>query len=140
MGCILNLLLVGVFVDWIFAAGWFQFPILWYWQYPMLLAGVVLSGWGAGMYIAAKWGAGPRDGLMIILSERSGLSIRTIKTFMEITVLTAGYFMGGPVAIGTLIFSVLIGPVIQTSIRLCRQAAFYMYHTPGEKQRITVQI
>jgi uncharacterized membrane protein YczE len=134
VGCILNMYFIGEFMDFIFWLGWVPVPVHWYWQLPLLLIGTILTGFGAGMYIAADWGAGPRDGLVIILSQIFRQSIRKIKTVTEIAVLITGFFMGGPVAVGTLIFSVTIGPIMQFSIRLWKDIAERLY---GVEQKIT---
>lgn len=130
IGCILNMIVVGEFIDIIFMTRWIPVPELWFWQLPLLLLGIMLMGYGAGMYIAADWGAGPRDGLMIILSQMTRRSIRSVKTIMEIIVLTAGWIMGGPVAIGTLIFSLSIGPIMQWSIQSWKQTTQRIYKEP----------
>jgi uncharacterized membrane protein YczE len=129
IGCILNMIVVGEFIDFIFLTGWIPVPELWFWQIALLLLGIVSMGYGAGMYISADWGAGPRDGLMIILSHMTRRSIRNVKTFMEIAVLTAGWIMGGPVAIGTLVFSLSIGPIMQWSIQSWKIISERLYKT-----------
>lgn len=80
------------------------------WAY--LLGSVGLIGLGSGLYIGARLGPGPRDGVMTGLADR-GLSIRMARTLIEGTVLLAGWLMGGAVGIGTVVFAVLIGPLVQ---------------------------
>ena len=80
------------------------------WAY--LLGSVGLMGLGSGLYIGARLGPGPRDGVMTGLAAR-GLSIRMARTLIEGTVLLAGWLMGGAVGIGTVVFAVLIGPLVQ---------------------------
>lgn len=114
-GTILNMFFVGLFID-LFL---FLLPTMekWYYQYVFLALGIVIMGIGAGLYITAKLGPGPRDSLMLVLSGRFKWSVGWIKTVMEITVLIIGWLLGGPVYIGTLITSVLIGPIMQFSIK-----------------------
>jgi uncharacterized membrane protein YczE len=139
IGCIFNMIFVGFFIDWIFLAGWFPTPEELLNRILLFSLGTVLVGFGAGMYIAGSWGAGPRDGLMIVLSERTGLSIRSIKTIMEVAVVGAGWMMGGPVAFGTLVFSLTIGPIMQWSILNCRIWANLLYQTTQRsKQSVTL--
>jgi uncharacterized membrane protein YczE len=76
----------------------------------LLVAGVVLNGVATGMYIGARFGPGPRDGLMTGLAAR-GHSIRVVRTGIEISVLIAGVLLGGTVGIGTLVYAVSIGPL-----------------------------
>ena len=75
-----------------------------------LISGVVLNGVATGLYIGARFGPGPRDGLMTGLAER-GHSIRVVRTGIELSVLIAGALLGGTVGIGTLVYAVSIGPL-----------------------------
>ena len=82
-------------------------------QILMMLAGVVTIGIGSGLYLGADLGAGPRDGLMTGLHDRFGWSIRRSRTLIELSVLIAGYLFGGTIGIGTLVFALGIGPLVQ---------------------------
>ena len=79
-------------------------------QVALLISGVVLNGVATGMYIGARFGPGPRDGLMTGLAAR-GHSIRVVRTGIEFGVLVAGALLGGTVGIGTLVYAVSIGPL-----------------------------
>ena len=81
----------------------------------LLLTGILLLGAGSGLYIGAGLGPGPRDGLMTGISARSGgrLSIRLVRTAIELTALAAGWALGGTVGVGTLLFALSIGPLVQ---------------------------
>jgi uncharacterized membrane protein YczE len=79
-------------------------------QVALLVSGVVLNGVATGMYIGARFGPGPRDGLMTGLAAR-GHSIRMVRTGIELSVLVAGALLGGTVGIGTLVYAVSIGPL-----------------------------
>jgi uncharacterized membrane protein YczE len=76
----------------------------------LLVAGVLLNGVATGLYIGARFGPGPRDGLMTGLAAR-GHSIRVVRTGIELTVLVLGALLGGTVGIGTLVYAVSIGPL-----------------------------
>jgi uncharacterized membrane protein YczE len=65
------------------------------------------------MYIGAGLGPGPRDGLMTGLCKRTGWSIRLVRTGIEITVLAVGWLLGGTVGLGTVLYAVTIGPIVQ---------------------------
>jgi uncharacterized membrane protein YczE len=82
-----------------------------------LLCGTLLCGLATGAYIGAGLGPGPRDGLMVGIAAR-GHSIRAVRTCIELTVLVAGFGLGGTVGIGTLLFAVSIGPIAHVTIPL----------------------
>jgi uncharacterized membrane protein YczE len=81
-----------------------------------LLAGILIIAIGSGLYLAADLGPGPRDGLMTGLHHRFGWSIRRARTSVELTVLVAGYLLGGTVGLGTVLFAFGIGPLVQVSL------------------------
>ena len=115
VGTILNAVLIGVFAD-IFM------PILpKFSAYPLNLAkflvGLVIVAFATGMYISTRFGAGPRDGLVVGTQKRLGLPFWVVRTAYEATVLTIGWLMGGQVREGTLIFAVCIGYLMQLSLR-----------------------
>ncbi|WP_208614594.1 YczE/YyaS/YitT family protein [Streptomyces regalis] len=85
---------------------------------PLLLAGIVLNGVATGLYIAARFGPGPRDGLMTGLHRRTGRSIRLMRTAVEIAVVVTGFALGGTVGVGTLLYAVSIGPLAQLFLRV----------------------
>jgi uncharacterized membrane protein YczE len=84
-----------------------------------MLAGVVLNGVATGAYIGAGLGPGPRDGVMTGFAAR-GYSIRAVRTSMEVTVLVAGWSLGGTVGVGTVAYALGIGPLAQVFIPLLR--------------------
>lgn len=79
----------------------------------LLAAAVLLNALATGMYIGAGFGAGPRDGLMTGIHARTGWPVRVIRTTIEVTVLIIGFLLGGSVGIGTLVYALAIGPLIQ---------------------------
>jgi uncharacterized membrane protein YczE len=79
-------------------------------RWTLLVSGVLLNGMATGLYIGACFGPGPRDGLMTGLAAR-GLSLRAVRTGIELTVLVAGAALGGTVGIGTLVYALAIGPL-----------------------------
>jgi uncharacterized membrane protein YczE len=83
-----------------------------------MAGGVVLCGVATGMYIGARLGPGPRDGLMTGLARRTGRSIRLVRTGLELTVLVVGWLLGGTVGIGTVLFALAIGPLAQLFLPL----------------------
>ena len=88
-----------------------------------LVAGVFLNGVATGAYIGAGLGPGPRDGLMTGLAAR-GHSIRVVRTSIEVTVLVIGWFLGGTVGVGTVVYALSIGPLAHVFIpRFARSGA-----------------
>lgn len=79
----------------------------------LLLGGIVLNGLATAAYIGARFGPGPRDGLMTGLARRTGRSVRLVRTVIEGSALGVGFALGGTLGIGTLVYALAIGPVIQ---------------------------
>jgi uncharacterized membrane protein YczE len=79
----------------------------------LLVGGIVLNGLAGALYIGSQFGPGPRDGLMTGLVRRTGRSFRLVRTTIEVTVLVVGWLLGGVVGLGTVLYAVLIGPVVQ---------------------------
>ncbi len=115
VGTVINMLLVGWFVDLFMGLPW---PHLGHWGYQLLyvMVGISLIGMGTGMYISTNFGAGPRDAIMLGLSRVWKKPVGRIRSGMELTVLVVGFLMGGPVGVGTL-FSVMVGPIVQWSLQ-----------------------
>ena len=74
---------------------------------------IVGNGVAGAMYIGSQLGPGPRDGLMTGLARRTGRSIRLVRTSIEVTVVVLGFLLGGIVGVGTVLYALLIGPVVQ---------------------------
>ena len=87
-------------------------------QLAMMLGGVVVIAIGSGLYLASDLGPGPRDGLMTGLHVRFGWPIHRARTLIELTVLVAGFLLGGTIGLGTVVFALAIGPLVQLSLRV----------------------
>ncbi|MCX4992350.1 MULTISPECIES: YitT family protein [unclassified Streptomyces] len=85
---------------------------------PLLVAGIVLNGVATGLYISARFGPGPRDGLMTGLHRRTGRSVRLVRTVLEVAVVATGFALGGTVGVGTVLYAVAIGPLAQLFLRV----------------------
>lgn len=112
-GTIINMIILGVFIDILMLnhlVPIFQnfLPSL-----IMLILGMIVNGYGIFIYMSAELGSGPRDGLMVILTKKTGKSVKLIKSTIEVIVVTIGFFMGGKVGIGTLILALFGGTVLQ---------------------------
>jgi uncharacterized membrane protein YczE len=108
LGTVSNVVIIGVAV--VIMLALFDQPSELSARIALLAAGVVLNGVATGMYIGARFGTGPRDGLMTGFAAR-GHSIRVVRTGIELSVLVAGALLGGTVGIGTLVYAVSIGPL-----------------------------
>lgn len=115
VGTVLNAVIVGIMIDITLHVVGETDSILLRWTY--LVGSIGLIGAGSGLYIGSRLGPGPRDGVMMGLAAR-GISIRLARFLIEGTVLVAGWLLGGTVGIGTVVFAVVIGPLVQFSLRL----------------------
>jgi len=116
LGTISNAILIGLSMNWSLAL--LPHGGALGWRITEMLGGIVLCGIATGMYIGAAFGPGPRDGLMTGLARRTGRSIRLVRTGIEVTVLAAGWILGGTVGIGTVLYAVSIGPLAQIFLPL----------------------
>ncbi|MCD8501419.1 MAG: YitT family protein [Bacillaceae bacterium] len=119
MGAFLNMLLVGVFID-LFRLI-IHTPLTLVGQLLMLCFGLIVIGSGIGLYIAPDCGAGPRDSLMMAITERTGYKVQYVRGIMEVFVLVMGWLLGGPVHIGTFIFCLTIGHIVGFTLPQCQK-------------------
>ena len=87
-------------------------------KYILAIVSVLLVGLGSGIYLVANLGPGPRDGLMTGLTQATGFPIAFVRASIEITVVLIGWYLGGTVGIGTLIFAFGIGPAVASGLFL----------------------
>ncbi len=87
-------------------------------QYGILLIGILAMGIASAIYIGVDAGAGPRDSLMLAVKRKTGVSTRVARACIEMIVVLAGWLLGGPLGIGTVIFAILIGPAVQWGFKL----------------------
>lgn len=120
VGTVLNAVEIGLVVD--LTKPWVGEPDALLLQISMVAAGLAVVALGSALYIGAGLGSGPRDGLMMGISQRRWgerrISIRTARTAVEAAVLVAGFALGGPVGVGTLAFMFGIGPLVQMMLPL----------------------
>ena len=110
VGTITNAIVIGAMIDVVLAVLPDVETLTGRWA--LLIGGVLLVAIGSGIYIGVRLGPGPRDGLMTGMADR-GLSIRLARTLVEGTALVIGWLLGGNVGIGTVVFAVAIGPLVQ---------------------------
>ena len=124
IGSFLNMMLLGLFID------------LFNWMLPSIdnlagatiafIIGVVLMGYGIGLYVSADFGAGPRDSFMLKKKKKMGWSIPLVRNGIEIIVFLIGWMLGGPVGIGTLFIAFGLGPILGFSIPQCKKLMAYI--------------
>lgn len=83
-----------------------------------MITGLVIIALGSGLYIGAELGSGPRDGLMIGLHQSFGISVRLARTTVEVIVMLTGIILGGHIGLGTFVFALGIGPMVQITLRM----------------------
>ena len=115
LGTVMNALVIGWAID-------VMLPVLpgpgpYVARLAFVGVGIALVGIGSGLYLTARLGPGPRDGLMTGLHFRTGRSLRLIRTLIEGSALALGFALGGRVGIGTVAFALLVGPAVQASVR-----------------------
>ena len=116
LGTVMNILVIAVAID-------VMIPILpspenVFAQSVQVLIGIMLTGIASALYITCNVGAGPRDGLMTGLNEKTGVRVGRVRTGIEVVVLAIGWSLGGVVGVGTLLFALLIGQSVAISFGL----------------------
>jgi uncharacterized membrane protein YczE len=111
LGTVSNVVVIGVSID---------ITLLWLPEMHHLvgrsayvLAGVLLNGAATAAYIGARFGSGPRDGLMTGFTRRTRFSLRLVRTTIEVVVVATGWVLGGTLGIATVLYAVAIGPLVQ---------------------------
>lgn len=117
---ILNMLLVGVFIDLQLRANWLPDlgEVSLFVRLSVDAFGVFLMGLGTAFYIAPLLGAGPRDGLMLRVTVLTKLRIAVVRASLESAALLIGFLLGGTIGIGTLLFAIGIGPSVEVGFWL----------------------
>jgi uncharacterized membrane protein YczE len=111
IGTVANIFVIGLSAD--FGLSVMSQPAHLLGRSALLVGGVVLNGLAGALYVGAHLGPGPRDGLWVAITRRYGLSIRLVRTVIELTVLAIGWLMGGTVGVGTVLYALSIGHINQ---------------------------
>lgn len=111
VGTVANAIWIGIIAD--VGLAWIPEHLGLGTRIALLVGAIVLNGIASGMYIGSQLGPGPRDGLMTGFAKRTGLSIRLVRTVIEVVVLAVGWLLGGGVGIGTIAYALAIGPLVQ---------------------------
>jgi uncharacterized membrane protein YczE len=116
IGTILNAIIIGLMID--VCIKYVPTPENYISQIFLAIVAVITVGLGGGIYLVANLGAGPRDGLMVGLQKKTNLPIAAVRGSLEITVMSIGWYLGGTVGIGTLLFAFGIGPCVALGLYL----------------------
>lgn len=138
LGTWLNIILIGSFID--FYNWLLPTPETFAMQMFVFILGVIVMGIGAGTYVEPRVGAGPRDSIMMMIVDRTGAKVKTVRTSMEVIVAAVGWALGGPLGLGTVIIALMLGqivhytlPAVQTLIEKWSGEAFDVRAKPGHK-------
>ncbi len=128
LGTIMNMVLIGSFIDIIFSTNAIPLSRSIAWSILMLTIGLIMLALGTYFYISSGLGAGPRDSLMVALTRRTGLPIGVCRGMIEVTVVTIGWKLGGMVGVGTLVVAFTIGFWIQVIFKAFKFDATKIKH------------
>ena len=116
MGTIFNALIIAIMID--ICIKYVPTPSNYIHQILLAVISVIMVGIGGGIYLVSNLGAGPRDGLMIGLQKLTNFPIAVVRATLEISVVSIGWYLGGTVGIGTLLFAFGIGPCVALGLYL----------------------
>ena len=128
IGSIFNMIFIGIFVDLINNTGILKTPGSMLIKIIMLISAILIMGIATYFYLNVELGAGPRDGLMEGLVIKLNKPVWLIRGSIEITVFILGFFLGGPVGIGTILLAVLIGPSVQFAFKIGKYDSKKAHH------------
>lgn len=140
MGAFLNMVLCGLFVDMFYYLPFMVTPETFIGKMFMFISGIIIYGYGMGLYISAQMGAGPRDSLMIAISDKMKWKIRNVRAVMEILVLIIGFILGGPIYWGTIFFSLMVGPLAGMVLPQCQKFTNYCMEKLQKKKLKNEQV
>jgi uncharacterized membrane protein YczE len=119
MGTILNFIIISIMID--LTIFFFKAPELWVSKFLLCIVSVLMVGLGSGVYLIARLGPGPRDGLMTGLQKKTGFSIALIRGTIEIFVVLFGWLLGGTIGSGTLLYATGIGPAVALGLNIVKK-------------------
>ena len=133
LGTLLNMILIGVFMDALLGLGFIPAMKHWLPAFLLLLAGLFVIALASYFYIGSGFGAGPRDSLMVALTRKTGLAVGICRGSIEVAAVITGWFLGGMVGAGTVISAFAIGFCVQITFRLLRFDATQIHHETLEQ-------
>ena len=122
IGTILNAIIIALMID--FSLAFIETPETYFVKLIMVIIAVMIVGLGSGIYLIANLGPGPRDGLMTGLQKKTNFPIAVVRAFLEITVVSIGWYLGGTVGVGTLLFAFGVGPCVALGLFLVSKISY----------------
>ena len=119
IGTVFNIIIIAAMID--FSIAFIETPESYLAKLIMAIIAVLLVGLGSGIYLIANLGPGPRDGLMTGIQRKTNFPIAMVRAFLEITVVSIGWYLGGTVGIGTLLFAFGIGPAVALGLFMVKK-------------------
>jgi uncharacterized protein len=138
IGTILNALCIGPIMDFFLWLDILPKATDTWVDYLILFCGIMITGVGGGMYVAAGIGAGPRDGFMLSISDKTKLSVSQARIIVECIVLIIGFLLGGPVFIATFLYTFIQSPIFQHSLKLLKMLIEAMKKKKSRTQKSIV--
>ena len=124
IGTILNLIIISIMID--LSIAFIETPSTYVKQIAMAIIAVLIVGLGSGMYLISNLGPGPRDGLMTGIQKKTNYPIALVRGFIEVTVASLGWYLGGIVGIGTLLFAFGVGPCVALGLFIVSKLSYKM--------------
>ena len=118
IGTILNAIIISIVLD--YSYPYLPKPDEFFYQILQSFLGVLIVGLGSGFYLIANLGAGPRDGLMTGIQKISKFPIFFVRALIEITAVLIGWYLGGVVGLGTIIFAIFVGPFVSLGLLIVK--------------------
>ena len=119
IGTILNFVIIAIMID--ISIYFFEAPQLWINQFLLSIISILMVGLGSGIYLIARLGPGPRDGLMTGLQKKTNFSIAPIRGAIEVIVVLCGWILGGTVGLGTLLYALGVGPSVALGLNIVKK-------------------
>ena len=120
IGTIMNIIIIAIMID--ISIFYIETPENYVSKIIMAVIAVLIVGLGSGFYLIANLGPGPRDGLMVGIQIKTNFPIALVRAFLEITVVAIGWYLGGTVGIGTLLFAFGVGPAVALGLFIVGKA------------------
>lgn len=119
-GAFLNMILCGIFIDMYMMIPFLETPSTFIGKIIMFVLGLIINGYGMGIYISAQLGTGPRDSLMMAVTSMFGWKVRNVRIAIEVLALSIGWLLGGPLFWGTLVYGIAIGLIAGFALPQCQ--------------------